>query len=191
MQLRFLEKKTEILGVKIIKFIFLFILFFFISSCNTDKKSKNSVILGKVIKIIDGDTYDILINKKKQRVRMSGIDAPERGMPFYNVSKKHLSLLCFGKTVIIEPINNDRHERLVANSYFLGKNLSLEMVRAGMSWHFKKYSDDIKLSEAEDFARKNKLGLWIDPNPKQPWEVRSLHRKGISTKDSFSISTNK
>jgi endonuclease YncB( thermonuclease family) len=58
-------------------------------------ESKN-VVRGKVIAIIDGDTYDLLINGNTTlRVRMEGIDAPEKGMPFYRVSKEYLSGLCF------------------------------------------------------------------------------------------------
>ena len=72
--------------------------------------------LYKVIGISDGDTYDILVNKNKVRIRMNAIDAPERGMPYYQVSKKHLSALIFKKMVNIEVVEKDRYGRIIANT---------------------------------------------------------------------------
>lgn len=171
---------------------------FIISISCTSKSGDRSTILkgskysGKVISIIDGDTYDILLQGNRTiRVRMEGIDAPEKGMPFYRVSKNHLSELCFNEKVKIIVTGIDDNNRILAYSYIAdGKELGQEMVKEGMAWHFKKYNSDSVLSNLEIEARKSKKGIWIDDNPMPPWENRRLHRNGISTKDSFNIKEN-
>lgn len=150
---------------------------------------KGSIISCKVISIIDGDTYDALIQGNKTiRIRMEGIDAPEKGMPFYRKSKSYLSSLCLGKKVKIKVMGVDNHKRILAYSYLEdNRELGQEMIKAGFAWHFKKYNSDVGLSDLEVTARTQRKGLWIDENPMSPWENRRLHRLGISTKDSFNI----
>ncbi len=142
---------------------------------------------GKVIAIIDGDTYDILLGENKTvRVRMEGIDAPEKGMPYYKIAKNYLGKMSFKKNIRLEITGKDSRGRILAYSYLDdGRELSHEMIKAGMAWHFKNYSSDSLLSHSEIKARNSKTGLWSDNNPMPPWENRRLHRDGISTKDSF------
>ncbi|MDO9510900.1 MAG: thermonuclease family protein [Bacteroidales bacterium] len=151
--------------------------------------SQGKTVSGKVIKIIDGDTYDALIQGNKTiRVRMEGIDAPEKGMPFYRVSKNHLAKLCFNTYVSIQISRLESRGRVIAWTFLSdGTELSHEMIKSGLAWHFKKYNSDNDLAKLESEARKLKKGLWKDKNPMAPWINRSLHRKGISTKDSFDI----
>jgi endonuclease YncB( thermonuclease family) len=133
-----------------------------------------SSLHGKVIKIIDGDTYDILLNNHTtKRIRMDGIDAPERGMPFYKSSKNYLSNLCFGTGVLIEPTGKDRYGRTLAKTWLAnGKEAGLLMIDAGYAWHFKKYSTSVQLANAEITARKNRLGLWTEKSAVAPWTWR-------------------
>jgi endonuclease YncB( thermonuclease family) len=181
--------------------IFLLLSLVFCSSCHSKSREKlisnsatkiSSPDYGKVIKIIDGDTYDILLEGNKTlRIRMEGIDAPEKGMPFYRVAKNYLGELCFGKNVHLKILDKDMHDRTVAYSYLDDRReLSHEMIKAGLAWHFTKYSSDTTLANLEIQARNLKLGLWIDKNPMPPWEDRKLHREGISTKDSLNINNN-
>lgn len=159
-------------------------------SGNRKANSQNEQgITGKVVGVIDGDTYDILIEGNKAiRVRMEGIDAPEKGMPFYKVAKNYLSVLCFGKQVTLNISGKDNHNRTLAFSYLEdGKELSHEMLKAGLAWHFKKYNSDTALERLEIEAKNSKIGLWQNENPMPPWENRELHRNGVSTKDSFKI----
>lgn len=141
--------------------------------------------LYKVIGVGDGDTYDILVNKTKVRIRMNAIDAPERGMPYYQVSKKHLYALIFNKMVNVEVIEKDRHGRIIANTYLDTLDISAEMLKNGMAWHYKKYNQTKLYSQLEIDAKKNKFGLWQDKNPIAPWEIRKIRRSGRSTKDLF------
>lgn len=172
---------------KVILPVFLLILY----SCgNRDTVvAKGDRVTGKVVSVIDGDTYDLLVKRRNTiRIRMEGIDAPERGMPFYRAAKNYLGELCLNKTVTVQITGKDGHNRYLGFSYLKdGSELGQEMIKAGLAWHFTKYSSDPVLSKLEAQARRGKKGLWIDKNPMAPWTNRSLHRQGVSTKDSFNI----
>lgn len=148
--------------------------------CNQYKDIANQKIFtGKVIKILDGDTYDILLdNNTTKRIRMEGIDAPERGMAFYKSAKDYLGALCFGQVLRVEQTSIDRYGRTVAKSFLSNRNeLGLLMVEAGYAWHFKKYSADAVLANAELNAREKHLGLWVDENPVAPWDKRKRSKR--------------
>lgn len=142
---------------------------------------------GKVISIIDGDTYDVMVEGNQTlRVRMEGIDAPERGMPFYRVSKNYLSQLCYNEVVELKITGVDNHERVLAFAYLEdGRELSHELIRVGLAWHFKRYNSDRSLSILEREARKFERGLWADDNPLAPWTYRSLRRQGKSASEIY------
>jgi endonuclease YncB( thermonuclease family) len=129
----------------------------------------------KVVKIVDGDTYDVVDSMQKlSRVRMNGIDAPEKKQAFGQRSKDILGRWCFNKTVLVKVYSKDRNGRFIADSYINGKSLSLIMVEEGMAWHFKKYSKDTVLANAELKARAAKKGLWADGNAVPPWQYRAM-----------------
>ena len=156
---------------------------------NHQSTGREGVLNGKVIAVIDGDTYEALLpGNQTIKVRMEGIDAPERGMPFYKKSRQYLAGMCFKEQVTIHVTGKDRHERALAFTYLPdGRELSREMLKAGMAWHYKQYNSDTALANLENEARVLRKGLWIDENPMAPWTNRKLHRQGISTKDSFDI----
>jgi micrococcal nuclease len=83
----------------------------------------------------------------------------------------------------------DNYGRALGFTYLEdGRELGQEMIKAGLAWHYKKYNSDTALANFEKEARRLKKGLWLDKNPKAPWEVRRLRRQGVSAKDSFNIS---
>lgn len=142
-----------------------------VSQSTTKKKS----LKAKVIRIVDGDTLEILLDKEPMKIRLAHIDCPEkRGkQPYGNAAKQALSDLCFGQIVKAEWSSKDRYGRYIAVIYNKsGQNVNQEMVRLGMAWHYKQYSTDPIYSELEAKARKNKIGLWQDPNPVAPWDWR-------------------
>jgi len=157
-----------------------------IEDANNSKISIGDNVYGTVYSTVDGDTYDLLIEGIKTiRIRMEGIDAPESGMPFYMVSKNYLGKLCFNKNVKVHVTKLDG-TRYIGFTYLdNGTELSHEMIKAGLAWHFTKYNTDEDLSNLEIEARVAKIGLWKDNNPMPPWENRRLHRQGISTKDLY------
>ncbi len=135
----------------------------------------NQNFSAKVIRIIDGDTLEVLYGELPVKLRLEHIDCPEkRGkQPFGNAAKQALSDLCFGQTVKIEWSSKDRNGRYISVVFNEnGLNINKEMVRIGMAWHFKRYSKDSSYAELENEARKNKVGLWKDPNPIAPWDWR-------------------
>ena len=134
---------------------------------------------GKVIRILDGDTFEMLLSSRETViVRMEGIDAPEKGMPFATASKNYLGQLCFQKQVRLDVSKRDRWKRPIARVYVDGSVVELgeQMIRAGMAWHFTKYSNSSSLDRAEREARVAKRGLWADPNPIAPWLWRKAKR---------------
>lgn len=128
---------------------------------------------GKVIKIADGDTLTLLTSSNQQvKVRLAGIDTPERKQPFGNRAKKALAKLAFQKQVLVEVETTDRYGRTVGTVFVGSQNLNAELVKQGMAWVYRKYINDKALYELEAQAREKKLGLWLEENPIPPWEWR-------------------
>jgi endonuclease YncB( thermonuclease family) len=138
-----------------------------------------ATITGKVVGVSDGDTITVLDSSKTQhKIRLEGIDAPEKAQPFGNRSKQHLSDQVFGKQVEVQSNKTDKYGRTVGKVLINGKDAKLEQVRAGFAWHYKEYakeqsaSDRVAYANAETSARAVKSGLWNDPKPMPPWEWR-------------------
>ena len=173
--------------------ILVLFLFFVSSNCHSHvSHNENDInfVSGRVVKVLDGDTYDLLLaDNTIVRVRMEGIDAPENGMPFSRKAKSYLQELCKNQTVKIKNNKFDESgKRILSFSYLNdGRELSHEMLKAGFAWHFKKYNSDSNLAALENEASEAKRGLWKDKNPMPPWENRKLHRQGVSTKRIFEI----
>ena len=128
----------------------------------------------KVIKISDGDTF-VGINRDNLQIkfRIWGIDAPEKKQAYGTKSKEFLSDLIFGKTITVDVQKQDGWGRYLTYVYTPdGKDVSFEMIKNGYAWHYVKYDSSEKYKTAETNARKNKLGLWADPQPMAPWDFR-------------------
>lgn len=143
-----------------------------------------AVLGGKVVAVTDGDTITVLdAGKVEHVVRLSGIDAPEKKMPFGQRSKQHLSDLVYGKWVEVEGEKHDRYGRLVGKVLVSGIDANLAQVQAGMAWHYKQYereqsaSDRQAYAEAEVRAATAKQGLWVDRHPVAPWDWRKERRR--------------
>lgn len=131
---------------------------------------------GRVVSVTDGDTIAVMNGGRAETVRLEGVDCPERKQPFSAQAKKATSDLVFGKDVVVEVTGKDRYGRTLGRVSVNGTDLSLELVRLGMAWHFKRYSTERGLSEAEVAARTAKVGLWGDARPIPPWEWRKGER---------------
>ncbi len=108
------------------------------------------------------------------RVSLHGIDAPERGAPFSRAARDHLAELVLRKTVIAHPVSRDRYGRTVARLHLRGADVGLELLTAGMVWHWTRYDNSPAYAEAEARARAARRGLWADPRPVPPWEWRRM-----------------
>ena len=130
----------------------------------------------KVIGIVDGDTIDILVNQAPLRLRLSGIDTPEKGQPFGNNAKDDLSQLIGGKQVRYVVRDTDRYGRSIADVYLGNLNVNRWLVEQGLAWHYVAYSNDPALDAAEAAAKAAKRGLWSDPRRVAPWNWRKLSK---------------
>ncbi len=142
---------------------------------------------GKVVGVSDCDTITVLDNNKIQhKIRLASIDAPEKGQEFGNSSKEHLSDLVYGKTVNVPDSKLDRYGRTVSRVLVGNTDASLEMIKAGMAWHFKKYELEQKLEDrlsynaAELKNRNARLVLWSQGEAKRPEDFRS-ESKSVKT----------
>lgn len=138
-----------------------------------------TTLVGKVIGVLDGDTIEVLDSGKvPRRVRLAGIDAPEKAQPFGQRSKQNLSGLVFGKQVEVDGSKTDKYGRTVGKVLVRGADANLAQVRAGFAWHYKEYASEQNVSDralysiAEDSARGSRAGLWRDPKPMAPWDWR-------------------
>lgn len=135
-------------------------------------------IRGKVVSIADGDTITVLDAEKVQhKIRLEGIDAPEKGQAFGTKAKEKMSELVGEKDVIVRWEKKDRYGRILGDVLLGDRHINLEMVQEGLAWHYKQYSKSKELAEAEDEARKAKKGLWADKSPEPPWEFRKKGRE--------------
>jgi endonuclease YncB( thermonuclease family) len=144
--------------------------------------SEATTITGLVVGVADGDTITLLdANKVQHKIRLAGIDAPEKRQPFGNRSKESLSELAYDKTVTVETDKRDKYGRQVGKVLVNGHDVNLVQIERGMAWFYRQYQreqspNDRRLYEsAEDTAKVAKLGLWRDPEPIAPWEFR--HKK--------------
>lgn len=134
---------------------------------------------GRIVGIVDGDTVDLLVgNDKLLRVRLTGIDAPERRQAFGEAAKKALSDLVFSRQVVVVGDKHDRNKRFLGKILVSGADANLQMVHSGFAWHFKRYElqqsakDRGAYAAAEAAARRRRVGLWRDTEPIPPWDFR-------------------
>ncbi|RQO32353.1 hypothetical protein DBR32_01740 [Taibaiella sp. KBW10] len=145
----------------------------------------NKTYSGRSVSVADGDTFTLLTEDKvSYNIRLEGIDAPEKGMPYYKVSKKYLAQLLLEKKLECMVKKVDQYGRYVGRIYYIENGRSLdvskEMLRAGLAWHYKQYNKETDLSALEIEARQLKKGLWVETKPIAPWMVRKYRRAGIS-----------
>lgn len=151
-------------------------------------------VTGVVVGVADGDTVTVLdADKSQHKVRIAGIDAPEKAQPFGQRAKQRMSTLVFGKEVRLEGDKQDRYGRTVAKVWVSPRDCQgcpktldagLAVLTSGLAWHYKKYQteqspeDRERYAFAEDEARTKRAGLWGDANPVPPWEWRKSRRSG-------------
>jgi len=136
--------------------------------------TKDPVLSGVVVGVVDGDTADVRLQSGMIRVRLHAIDAPERDQPQGAASKAALSKLVYGKNVDVEPIEQDRYDRLVARLWLDGLDVNAEMLKLGQAWVYRRYADDPAYCAYEKAARDLGRGLWSLPAAQRaaPWEWR-------------------
>ncbi|OAI45792.1 hypothetical protein AYO43_07570 [Nitrospira sp. SCGC AG-212-E16] len=129
---------------------------------------------GPVVSVLDGDTIEVLHNTYPERVRLGGIDCPEKGQAFGNNAKQVTSALVFGKDVILQTHDQDKYKRTLADVFLRdGTRVNHRLVKDGWCWWYRKYAPaDTVLEGLEKEAREGRKGLWADPQSVPPWEWR-------------------
>lgn len=147
---------------------------------------------GTALDVQDGDTF-VLRDESglRIRVRVAGIDAPEKSQPYADRSRQHLRELLKDQRIRLEPVKQDVYGRTVARVFVDRgesgeRDVALAQLQAGLSWHFKRYKSDqprdefVRYAQAEREARAAGFGMWQDPRPEAPWEFRDRARKQAS-----------
>ncbi len=141
------------------------------------------VIEGRVVAVADGDTITVIDDgRKPHRIRLVGIDSPEKKQAFGQRSKQSLSDMVYGKQVSVIFDKRDRYGRILGKVVTPAGDVNLAQIHAGMAWHYKHYAKDQPASErvayakAEEHARLTGKGLWADSDPTPPWDWRRTTR---------------
>ncbi len=135
-------------------------------------------LTGRVVRVADGDTLSLLDkNNTQHKIRLHGIDTPERDQPYGKAAWKALSTMVAGKTVGVVVLGKDSYGRTDGTVYLDERNINLAMVAGGHAWWYRYYAkDDRLLAVTEQQAREQKRGLWAQPDPIPPWDWRRQQR---------------
>lgn len=145
-----------------------------LTSCDPDSET----IIGEVISVADGDTFTMkTLTDERIKVRLFGIDAPERGQDFGNKSRQLLNELCYGKIVKVTVEDIDQYDRTLGTVYVDEININEEMVRNGLAWYYNHFVEDHRLDSLEQVARSEELNIWSKKNPMSPYEFRQKKKK--------------
>ncbi len=136
-------------------------------------------LIGKVIKVSDGDTITVLdSSNQKYKIRLKGIDAPESQQTYGDISTQSLAELVYDKEVLVTWDKKDKYYRILGKVIIDGNDVNYEQLKKGLAWYYKQYEKDLsdddkqRYSEAEVLARNYGIGLWADSNSIPPWEFR-------------------
>ena len=138
-----------------------------------------ATIEGKVVNVADGDTITVLVkNNTQYKIRLQGIDAPEKAQPYGQKSKQSLHQLVHSKQVMVDYQKKDKYGRTIGKVLLNGTDICLKQIELGMAWHYKQYESEQSKEDREIYAqaelatRAQALGLWKDKNAIPPWEYR-------------------
>ena len=160
--------------------IFPLILLFFITSAHA--------WTGKVVGVSDGDTIKVLKDGKQVKIRLYGIDTPEKAQSFGRKAKKFTTNFAANKMVDVKPMATDRYGRTVGLVTVYGQSLNKALIRNGYAWVYRDYCREsfcYEWSKLEYIAKKAKAGLWIEPNPIPPWKWRQLKKNKTNSSPAF------
>ncbi|MBP5403844.1 MAG: thermonuclease family protein [Elusimicrobiaceae bacterium] len=139
-----------------------------------------NIITGKVVKVADGDTLTVLNSQNQQiKIRLYGIDAPEKAQDFGTVSKDYLASLVAGQTINVTVIDIDQYGRNVGRIQVDGKEVAEEMLKSGLAWLYTAYCKIPQCNQwksLETQAKATKIGLWANPTAQEPWLWRKTNK---------------
>ena len=138
-----------------------------------------ATVQGKVVGVADGDTITVLDAQNTQhKIRLQGIDAPEKAQPFGNKSKQSLHEMVHGKQVLVDYQKKDKYGRVVGKVLLNSVDVCLEQVKRGMAWHYKQFANEQSKTDQESYAHADltaqaqSIGLWKEKAPTPLWVFR-------------------
>ena len=134
---------------------------------------------GRVVGITDGDTVTVLTAHNEQvKVRLYGIDCPEKKQAYGSKAKQFMSSLVFGCDVVVVPTGKDLYGRTIGKIFHEGRDIGLAMIASGHAWWYRQYAKkETDYKKAQEKAQKQQLGLWADPKPIEPSKFRKMKKE--------------
>ena len=148
------------------------LVFFYISVLFISPEVQSEQFRGSVIKVLDGDTIEVLHNMTSVRIRLKNIDAPEKKQPFGEWSRQQLKSLVFDHPVTVIWTQKDRYGRILGQVSTASTDVNRSMVERGAAWVYSPYNSDPTLPPLQRAAQREKRGLWSEAYPIQPWKWR-------------------
>ena len=149
----------------------------------TSSRVQADTLTGRIVGVSDGDTLTLLDTENIQhKIRIAGIDAPEKRQPFGDRSKTSLSALTYNRTAEADCRKIDRYQRNVCVVFVGGKDIGLEQIEGGMAWWYQQYAREQTRQERSDYehaefqAKLHRDGLWNSHSPTPPWEWRRMKK---------------
>lgn len=136
--------------------------------------STEKVLHGQVIDVLDGDTVKLRSDWHIYKIRLAGIDAPEKQQAYGVQSKIYLEHLIADRDVSIKVLSCDQYGRYVGKIYLNGKDINGEMIRSGYAWHYNHFDSNPVYAGFMLDAQRSNRGLWQEVHPTPPW----IFRKG-------------
>lgn len=162
---------------RFVKFLVLLLVTLLIVSCKSSplsSVSQEKVLHGQVIDVLDGDTVKLRSDWHIYKIRLAGIDAPEKQQAYSVQSKIYLEHLIADKDVSIKVLSCDQYVRYVGKIYLNGKDINGEMIRSGYAWHYYHFDSNPVYAGFMLDAQRSNRGLWQEVHPTPPW----IFRKG-------------
>jgi len=127
-----------------------------------DRQLVGRTFSAEVVRVADGDSIEVRTAAGREviRIRVHGVDAPERGEPFSQAATRFTRAAVFGRVVTLDGQDVDRYGRLVARVRHGRMDLGVELVRAGLACHYRRYASDPALARGEAEARAAGRGVW-------------------------------
>lgn len=136
-------------------------------------------IAGRIVGVTDGDTLTLLDSTNHRHViHLAAIDSPEKNQDFGEKAKTALSAIAFNQEATADCHKRDKYRRESCVVSVRGKDVGLELVRAGMAWWYRQYVSEQTPQQRSDYeqaefnAKIHRLGLWNSKNPIPPWDWR-------------------
>ena len=152
----------------------IFFVFLFLIQLNSGVVAEE--FRAKVITVIDGDTV-LLVRQSNQpiKVRLVGIDAPEKAQEYGPESKASLLEMVLHKQVLVSSKALDDYGRLLAEISVGGLNVNQEQVRRGMAWDYSRFHGNHELAVLQHEAQQARRGLWASASAIEPSKWRKQH----------------